>query len=342
VSPWVTLSEVVAEFLAVRADPERLKTWTNTVLGECWEEQAERLEATGFLARRENYGPESLPDAVRLLTAGIDVQGDRLEMIVMGWAAFEESFAVAYHVIPGDPAQADVWEMLDDLLLVPFHTDTGRELRIRAACIDVGGHWGNEVLAFCKPRLRRRIFAIKGKEGPRPVWQQWATRTKRNDHIFIVGVDTAKDTIYGRLRIAAPGEQKPFVHFPAAPAFDQRFFDQLTAEQVVTRFKEGRPYRVWILPSGKRNEALDATVYALAARLALPIKIERMRAETLHDLAMRQHAAAAESEIVARVERYRRTGEWRAEWGAPPHVVAGSTGPQQPRAGRTLASMLPH
>jgi phage terminase large subunit GpA-like protein len=37
----------------------------------------------------------------------------------------------------------------------------------------------------------------------------------------------------------------------------------------VTRYKEGRPYRVWVLPGGKRNEALDCRVYALAARMSL-------------------------------------------------------------------------
>lgn len=274
-SPWVHLSEIVYEFLQSRHDPEKLKTWVNTTLGETWEEKAEKVDSSSFIGRRENYGPESLPDDIRLVTAGVDVQGDRLEVIVMGWAAHEESYGIAYHVIHGDPSQGDVWDILDDLLLTPYHTDEGRELRIRASCIDTGGHYANEVLAFCKPRLRRRVFAVKGAAGPRPIWPKWASRTKTNDKVFIIGVDTAKDTIYGRLRIAAPGPEKPYVHFPVSDDFNQRFFDQLGAEQVVTRYREGRPYRVWVLPSGKRNEALDTAVYALAARMALPIKLDR-------------------------------------------------------------------
>lgn len=274
-SPWVQLHEIVDEFLRSRHDPERLKTWVNTTLGETWEEKAETVDATSFIGRRESYGPRSVPEAVRLVTAGVDVQGDRLEMIVVGWCAHEETYAIAYHVIPGDPSQGDVWDILDDLLLSAYQSEDGRELRIRAVAIDTGGFYANEVLNFCKVRLRRRVFAIKGAPGPRPIWPKWASRTKHNDQIFLIGVDTAKDTLYGRLRITAPGEEKPYVHFPVSDDFDQRFFDQLTSEQVVTRYREGRPYRVWVLPSGRRNEALDAFVYALAARMALPVKLDR-------------------------------------------------------------------
>lgn len=272
-SPWVMLPEVVAEFLQVRNDPERLKTWVNTVLGETWEDRAEKVDASNFMARRENYGPDSLPDKVQLLTAGVDVQGDRLEMMVIGWCANEESYVVAHQVIPGDPAQKHVWDMLDGLLAEQFYNESGRERRIRAVCIDEGGHYAAEVLDFCKPRLRRRVFAIKGASGPRPIWPKWATRTKQNDKVFVIGVDTAKDTIYARLRIAVAGENKPYVHFPIDDAVDQRFFDQLTSEQVLTRYKEGRPYRVWVLPSGKRNEVLDCFVYALAARSSIPVRL---------------------------------------------------------------------
>jgi phage terminase large subunit GpA-like protein len=86
-------------------------------------------------------------------------------------------------------------------------------------------------------------------------------------NFFSIGVDTAKDTIYGRLRIDRPGPG--YIHFPVGAPFDQTYFDQLTAERVVTRFRMGRPYRVWDA-GGKANEALDTFVYALAARMSLP------------------------------------------------------------------------
>eukprot|EP01037_Dinobryon_pediforme_P017839 gene17839-18067_t len=93
-----------------------------------------------------------------------------------------------------------------------------------------------------------------------------------NDHVFMVGVDSAKDQIYARLRIAEFGPG--FIHFPTDDAFDESYFEQLTSEKVVTRFNQGRPYRVWDLPKGKRNEALDTFVYAMAALKSLPLRLD--------------------------------------------------------------------
>ena len=121
-------------------------------------------------------------------------------------------------------------------------------------------------------RRSRGVLAIKGIAGPRPVWPARSSRTRTNAQIFMIGVDTGKDVIYGRLRIPKPGPG--YIHFPIGGAFDAEYFAQLTSEAVQTRFKEGRPYRVWVLPDGKRNEALDTAVYALAARHATRVRLD--------------------------------------------------------------------
>lgn len=267
---------LVEEFLRVRSDPSLLQTFVNLVLGETWEEQGETVAANSLIARREVYGPEALPDAVVALTAGIDVQDDRLEVQIVGWGAKEESWPAAYEVLHGDPAQATVWQELDALLLATHGVEDGRVLRIRSACIDTGGHHAERVYAFCRSRRGRRVFPTKGAPGARAIWPKNASRAgaKGADQVFIIGVDTAKDAIYGRLRIKTPGPG--FIHFPAGEAFDDSYFAQLTAESVVTRYREGRPYRVWVLPKGRRNEALDTMVLALAAMKALPRFAERV------------------------------------------------------------------
>jgi phage terminase large subunit GpA-like protein len=208
-----------------------------------------------------------------LVTAGVDTQSDRLELSVIGWGANEESWLLAHEILHGDPAQESVWQELDSMLLTPMKSEDGRELRIRAACIDPGGHHANQVHAFCRRRRNRQIFPTKGFAGPRPVWPRRASRTqdKRNE-VFLIGVDTAKDAIYGRLRISKPGPG--YIHFPVGQGFDEEFYRQLTSEQVVTRKREGRPYRVWVLPPGRRNEALDCAVLALTARLSIRVRIE--------------------------------------------------------------------
>jgi phage terminase large subunit GpA-like protein len=234
----VSIRQVTESFLSAKSNPETLKTWVNTSLGETWEEGGETVDPAAIETRGEIYDYATLPDGIVALAAGVDVHDDRIEMQVIGWGHKEEAWACRYEVIHGDPSQAKVWDELDALLLEQGKTEAGRLLRIRAACVDVGGHHGERVLAFCRPRRARRVFAVKGRAGPWPVWPKRATRSKTNDQIFLVGVDTAKDAIYGRLKIVAPGPS--YVHFPAEEGFDKSYFRQLTSERVQTRYKEGR------------------------------------------------------------------------------------------------------
>lgn len=270
--PNASWSSLVAEFLRVRHDPTLLRTFVNLVLGETWEEAAETVDATGLEGRVEPYDSQSIPQGVRLLVAGVDTQGDRLEMQVIGLGGGEEAWVVTHKVLHGDPSQQAVWKNLDEHLLSKFRTEDGRYLRIQAACLDTGGHHAAMVQAFCKSRKARRVWAIKGQAGPKPIWPPRASKTKTNERVFMVGVDSAKDAIYGRLRVKSPGPG--YVHFPTDEAVNSDYFDQLTAEKVVTRFKNGIPYRVWDKPAGKRNEALDTFVYALAAFKSLRTKLD--------------------------------------------------------------------
>jgi phage terminase large subunit GpA-like protein len=274
-SPWLSLSDIVSEFLAARKDPALLQVWSNTVLGTPVEPSQETVEGSSLARRGEVYGAQSIPNQVLLLTAGVDVQADRLEIQITGFGSHEEMWMIRYEVLPGDPAQMSVWKLLDNVLAESYHTDSGRELRIRATCVDSGGFHQNQVLTYCAQRRRYMVLPIKGAAGPRPIWPTRFSRTKDNRHIWIVGVDTCKDTLYGRLRIATPGPA--YIHFPLGGAFDQTYFEQLTSEVVRTRYNLGRPYRVWVLPPGKRNEALDTAAYALAARHATRIRLDLAR-----------------------------------------------------------------
>ena len=266
---------LVEEFLRVRHDPSLLQTFVNLVLGETWEEQGETVAVSSLVGRAEAYSPETLPNTVMALTAGVDTQDNRLEAQIIAWGAKEESWTCRYEVLHGDPAQPEVWAELDKLLLSRFTAEDGRQFRIRAACIDSGGHHAERVYAFCRARRNRKVFATKGQGGARPIWPKRDSRAgaKGNERVFVIGVDTAKDAIYARLRIKQPGPG--YIHFPAADGFDQEYFDQLTSEQVVTRYREGRPYRVWVIPKGKRNEAFDTFVLAFAALKALPFRLDR-------------------------------------------------------------------
>lgn len=280
-SPWRRWADVVQDFLAAKQSPETLKTWVNTSLGETWEEDSEKSDPATLLSRRENYTSARLPLNILYLTAGVDVQDDRLELEVIGWRQMSrdeppESWGVEYQVLRGDPARTAVWEQLDGILMQEWRTEDGRTLRINAACIDSGGHHTSQVYAFCEARKGRHIYAVKGMAGPRPVWSHKAGKSaKYRAQVWHVGGDTAKDAWYARLRIKEHGPG--YCHFPLA--YGQDYFDMLTAEQVRTKYTKGRPVREWFCPKGRRNEALDIRVYALAALLSRPINWASLAAQ---------------------------------------------------------------
>lgn len=287
-SSWVKLEKIVTEFLTAYGklpgtfpDPGLMQVFTNTVLAETWEEKGETVDKDGIANRAEPFGPDDLPDEAVFATAGVDVQGNRLEVQIVAWGADDECWASRYAVLFGDPAQDTVWEELDELLKEPLQTVSGRLVRIRATCIDAGGHHAAHVHQFCKSRIARRVYQIVGVEGPKLIWPVRQSRSKYG-FVYAIGVDTGKDAIYGRLRIPAkpPGEPNPgFIHFPlpveeaGTDGFGADYYDQLTVERIETRYREGKPYRVWVKKPGERNEALDTFVYALAARKSLPWKI---------------------------------------------------------------------
>jgi phage terminase large subunit GpA-like protein len=280
-SPWLTLKEIVEQFLAAKDYAPLLRTWINEVKGEPWEERGESTNATALSERLEAYDGDTLPEAVRLVTAGVDTHGDRLEVSFVGWGEGEEAWVIGHELILGDPGTLVPWNDLDRRLReAVFHTESGRPMRVRATCIDSGGHHGGMVLGFARTRAARRIYAIKGvgndHRGSKPIWAKALLGTKNaGDKLWAVGVDTAKDDLAARLRIV-PGEGPTprAVHFPMA-GLPVGYFEQLTAEQVVTEINaEGRRVRKWKLkPGQERNEALDCFNYAQAAMLSLGVRL---------------------------------------------------------------------
>jgi len=271
-SPWVSWSRIVAEFLKAKLLPETLKTWVNTTLGETWEEQGETIDEGSLLARKENWG-NVLPAGVVIVTAGVDVQNDRLEVEIVGFGVGQESWSLDYKIIHGDPAREEVWKDLDAILERPIKHASGINMRIACTCIDSGGHHTQEVYAYCKKRQLRRIFAVKGSSVTgKPIASRPTIANRMRVKLFAVGTDTAKEMIYSRLRITEPGAG--YCHFPANR--DEQYFKQLTAEKLVTRYHKGFPVRKWEKPSGSRNEALDCRVYALAALHILNPDLEQL------------------------------------------------------------------
>jgi phage terminase large subunit GpA-like protein len=267
-SPWSVLSDAIEEFLAARKNPMRLKTFVNTFLGETWEDAGEGVDDYAVAQRKEDY--EGIPDEVVLLTAGADVQDDRVEVEIVGWGAGEESWQIDYHVIYGDPSTTQLWHKVDEVLLATYEHPCGEPMLVRATCIDTGGHHTRAVYNYAKTRAGHRVFAIKGVGGEgKPIVGRPSKNNIGRVPLYPIGVDTAKEVHYSRLKMdeAGPG----YCHFPAKR--DDEYFKQLTAEKQMIRYHKGFPSRVWV-KTRTRNEALDVRVYAIAALTILNVNMD--------------------------------------------------------------------
>lgn len=269
--PNASWRNLVAEWLRVKDDPLLRQTFINLVLGEPYEDRGDQALNENRLAARGEVWAGEVPDGVAVITVGVDTQGDRLELEVTGWGMHEESWSIDYDVIVGDLETPEPWARLDAMLKRVWRRADGRAFAAAAVCIDSGGHHTQKVYEFAKDRLGRKVWAIKGESavgGKRsPVWptKRPTSRTKKTFRPVIIGVNAAKDSVRSRLHIAEPGPG--YMHFPADR--DINYYAQLTSERSVRKVSGGQAYRVWELPPGRANEALDCRVYAYAALCGL-------------------------------------------------------------------------
>lgn len=287
---WAQMVEQWKEALAHRENPELLKTFINLSLGETWEDKGEAVEAHDLMKRaaQEVYPPPEAPDGVVVVTAGIDVQQDRLELVASGWGKGEECWDLDWRRFDGDTSRPEVWQQLDEYLLGRrFLHARGVWLEIVAAMVD-SGFRAHEVYAWSKPRGARWIFAAKGIAGfGKPALGRATTNNRAKVKLYPVGVDVVKETLYARLRIQEAGAG--YQHFPRQwpdrTADPNEYFRQLTSEQLKRRYLRGFPVRYWEKLPGARNEVLDCKVYAYAALLSLSQeprrKLEQMRKDLL-------------------------------------------------------------
>ena len=288
---FLSWRELVEEWLAARelakqGDQSKLRAFVNTRLAETWEEQGDKVQHHELARRAEAYPLGQVPLGGLMLTAGVDTQPDRLEMRTWAWGRGEESWLIARHIIYGDPnleegVPGSPWAKLTELRRATVPHASGQAMVIEATAVDTGGHNTHAVYHYCRSHSREGVLAVKGESRPakpvlgRPstVDVKWNGRTMpRSLKLWMVGTDTAKHLIYGRLRIhtAGPG----YIHLPAdlVPTDE---FEQLTAERLATKYIKGHAKLEWFKPAGKRNEALDCAVYAYAAACYLGIQTLR-------------------------------------------------------------------
>ena len=276
---WLSWSDLVVEWHTAvvkssQGDPSKLRAFVNTRLAETYEEDGDKANEHELRKRAPDIPLRQVHWGLFIVTAGVDVQGDRLEAYAWAWGRGMERQLVDRKVIHGDPGipegePGSPWTELTAWRRTPIQHASGRVIPIMACFIDSGGHHTNAVYVYARTHKHMHVYAVKGQSlsgkailgKPTDQDVSWrGTKIKKGIKLWLIGTDTAKAEIYGRLRKTDPGPG--YVHI--SRHFGDEVFQQLTSERLATRYVKGHPRLEWVKPPGKRNEALDCAVYALA------------------------------------------------------------------------------
>lgn len=293
-SGWPKLAD---EWEKCQGKPADLQVFVNTRLAELWQETADVTSVDALTQRLEPCEEFIVPDGVGMLTAGVDMQYNRIEVYVWGWGAGLESWPIAAFVLPGDPQlegaqESSVWRALDDLLARTFKHVSGRDVPITATLVD-SGFATTQVYNFTKRRAHRKIFASKGVGGEGvPIIGKPTMQRSDRVILYAVGTDAAK-TEFLRSQIPTPQAGPGFVHLADWLTTEQ--CEQLVAEKRTRRIHRGQVIREWRKKSpDAANEALDCRVYARAA-----LEVQGLGAKAIARLAEKAKALSVPLERAA-------------------------------------------
>lgn len=271
-SPWSPLSAIVHKYIKAKSDSEKLKTFYNTQLAETWKVKADSPDHMRLYERRELYDINTLNKDVYFVTCGVDVQGNRLELELVGYGKDKQSWSIDFRVIPGQTTGSEVWDELEKVLNETWTTEDGRELNVRMLCVDSGFNT-QHVYNWVRKQDPNRVRAIKGVDHlqmtfGKPSDAELNYDGKRIKNALVVwplGVSLLKSELYGWLKMDGASDNglyKPgFCHFPQ---YAESFFQGMCSEQLVeTKTKGGRTKLIW-QKKYDRNEPLDCRNYARA------------------------------------------------------------------------------
>ena len=277
---WKSWEQIARDWLAAQGSDEMLRAARNTLLGETWVESGEAPDWQRLADRRIAF-PAQIPAGGLFLTAGADVQKDRIEVDVWAWGRGLESWLVDHIVLPGGPDDPACWDKLTSLLGRTWTHQNGAIMTLAKLAIDTG-YESAAVYAWARKQGIAQVAPVKGLEGfnrATPVSGPTfvdanvnGKKLKRGARLWTVATATFKAETYRYLRIERPSdEDRALGVVPAAGTIhlpdwaDSEWLKQLVAEQLVTiRDRRGYARQEW-QKLRERNEALDTRVYARAA-----------------------------------------------------------------------------
>lgn len=288
---WYSWADAAREWEESEDDINKRKVFVNTVLGETFKQDGESPPWENLYNRRSDYGINKAPSDVCFLTAGVDVQADRLELEIVGWCKGRTSYSIDYRVLLGDTTKPEAWEQLAKIVMEQWEHADGGLMPLAMMAVD-SGYNTTHVYDFCMKFDYTRVIPVKGQDAignimvspPRSVHTMRNGKKVNGLKVWHVNTGMIKSEVYGFLRL----EQKEDDTYPEGychfPEYDRHYFRMITAEhlRMVTDRRGYRRYE-WH-KKYERNEALDCRVYARAAASVLNIDLfrdehyERMKA----------------------------------------------------------------
>lgn len=276
---WYSWANLVSDYEAALKDELKMIAFVNTVLGETYAVKGEAPDWETLFQRRENYPTYRPPKDVVLLTAGVDIQADRIEVEIVGWCIGRRSYSIDYRVYVGDTSSssAEVWHQLAAVVSEEFQREDGVPLRVEKMAVD-SGYRTTQVYDFCARFHPSQVIPVKGQDNqaviltpPRPVDRAGTKGKAGTLALWNVGSSVLKNELYSWLKLKVDEEGNypdGYCHFPTA--YDVHYFRMLTAEVLEKKIERGYAKYVW-KKTYVRNEALDCRIYARAAAASLGI-----------------------------------------------------------------------
>lgn len=279
-SPWLTWSEIAAEFLNSKDDPAELMNFTNSWLAEIWTETVEAAEEDELEQHKLDIGRGFVPDWAKVLTAGVDVQKEMFYVVIRAWGHGETSCLVDEFFIEGG---TNDWDMLSSRLFsaeYPYRVSEWGSLRVLQAGIDAR-YRTSEVYDFC--RSNPAAIPIMGEGHVAAVYAP-SYREKYPDGRIMPGgltvwriqSDVVKEKIHRHLKIGIgqPG------HWGLHQDVTDDYKSQFCSEQQIksrprtrTGLFRGAYKMVWVLKgTGLANHYLDCEMIATTIAMKLGVR----------------------------------------------------------------------
>lgn len=265
--------------------PKRI-TFINTKLGECYEAQkGEKPDYENLYNRAEDYELNSPFASVALITAGVDVQADRLEVEIVGWMPGKTSQSLDYIQIVGRTDQDEVWTELEKIMKRTWQRQGDNAIMpLKLMAIDTGYNT-QKVYEFIQKHGISSVIPVKGDDklgqyfsAPRAVDVTKGGKAVGKVKVYRVGVSMLKRETYGFLRLSIDHETGEVPHgYCHIPKREMSYFRGLTAEEEMMVLNKRGFEEYAFVKKYKRNEPLDCRVYARAA--AAVIGIDRWTSE---------------------------------------------------------------